>query len=235
MKKILLFLVLIVIILVGLYFAAPAFKQVGVIAEPIEAYESFVNDLLGKDSGEEIIEEQPVEEAAEEEVEEDPIDEEEIEEDLIEDEIIEEEPEQEEPSGPRPSLIDLSFYSDDRINFTYPSEFEVVEVSDLAFELTTGQGNLVATFDMFENRENLSISEFVKNDNIVDYVAEAERGAIKPETLAVAEEAIYLADFPGFITQDVYLVRIPGFIILIQARNQKDLVRQYVVPTLEAR
>lgn len=235
MKKILIFVLLDVIILVGLYFGAPTLKELEPISGPVGAYEDFVNGIIGIQKEEPIVE---VEAEAEPEEEPNPKptdDEEEPEEEVIKDEVIPEEEEEPVETGPKPAIIDLSFYSDDKINFTYPKEFVIVEVTDSTFEMQTEQGNLLATFDIFENKSNLALAEFLKQDNIVDYLDEADRVSIKAETLAVAEEAIYLKDFPGFITQDVYLVRIPGFVFLIQARNQKDLVRKYVVPTLEAK
>lgn len=233
MKKILLLLFLLLVIALGVYFGASAFKELPVVGPAVESYQEAVDDLLGKDRV--VLEE---EESPEKEPEEEPEEEteEQVESELEEEpeeEPIEEEPE--ETGVEVPELINLGFYEDERVNFTYPAGMSVVKASDLTIELRDAEGKLAAYFDFFENPENKNLDSFLQSDNVIDYLSEAVRMDVEVRSLTVGDESIYLQDYPGLIEQDIYLIRIPDYVIIVQARSDKELIRKYVAPTLEAR
>jgi len=254
MKKALLFIVLIGLLATGFYFGAPTFQTIEPIRPMVKGYVEFVDNLFGIEKAEitkietnELFNEtEATEETLNTENPEDPtenieeiMDEEELNESTDSEETINPNEESEQASSKEtgvkvPHYIDLSFYENTLFNFTYPDAYEVNEDSDLAYSITK-DGEAIAYIDVFDNPEGLSIAAFLENDNIVNYLLEATKLDLETETLEVGEKTIYIKDYPGINTQDVYLIQFTDKIIIVQVQAEQPAVKSIIISTIEER
>jgi hypothetical protein len=136
-----------------------------------------------------------------------------------------------------PNTPPLQSYAGHFIKFSYHSTQQVIEDSLSSLKLVNGETQeIVAVFDILTNEKNLSIQEFLaEQDSIPHYFKEADDNNIEAQDIKIptAKEGVKFADMPGFVVQDVYLVSIGDYIVILSAWADKEFVAQTVAMSLE--
>jgi len=265
MKKILILLLLLLIITGGLYAGASTFQTIEPIRPFIQQYVAFVDTLLGiekaeigtvtteeifnenehlNDAKNEIVDseletadtENENSNDSQQEALENDNDAENTDSPVSDKESLDEEQQADETLSEydQTEYINLKFYEDEIMNFTYPSDYEILNTSDLSLEIQKNGQNL-AYLDIFENPEQLSLTDFLKQDNISNYLLDVTSYKLETESLDIGQSTTYIKDYPGIQKQDIYLVVFNDKIILIKVFEEKEAIKKYLVSNLEER
>jgi hypothetical protein len=139
-------------------------------------------------------------------------------------------------SGKRkvPSLTQQKIFENSFIRFSHPG-FVSFQKETVNFLEIWNQEKSIGTINIYDNPENISIAEFVKRDNLVNYFEEAKIKGVENEEFEVptAREAFVFREFPGIELMDVYLVSFDKVFVLVKDYSDDKVVGEYLVRSME--
>ena len=136
-----------------------------------------------------------------------------------------------------PDMPALASFKGPFIKFSYYETQEVIEESISSLKVVDATSeDIIAVFDIYSNPDHLSIEDFLKDgENVQNYFKEAEDNGIEAVRFSHpgARDAYKFADMPGFVTQDIYLISIGDYIVVVSAWTDKLFVAQTIVTSIE--
>jgi hypothetical protein len=126
------------------------------------------------------------------------------------------------------------FFENAFIKFTHPGYIEILNGS-ISFIEVKSKEELIGTINIYSNPEKLSLEEFVKRDNLVDYFAEANKLGIPAEDFAIptSTKAVKFTEYPGTKVSDIFLVEFDGLVVVAVDFSEDKVVGEYILRSME--
>lgn len=120
------------------------------------------------------------------------------------------------------------------IRFSHPNYISVINKNISFLEIYNNE-TLVGTLNIYSNPEKLSLENFVKKDNIVDYYLESSKLGILTEEFKVptVSKGVVFRQYPGTKEADIYLLDMDGFIVVASDFSEDKIIGEYLLRSIE--
>jgi hypothetical protein len=146
----------------------------------------------------------------------------------------------EEPDKPKrlsvvPSIRAAKVFENAFIRFSHPSYIEIKNLNINFLEIWNDEEEMIGTINVYSNPEGLSLEEFVKKDNLVDYFTESQARGIESSNFDIptAETGVKFNAYPELKTADIYLIKFNDSIILAKDYSEDKVVGEYLLRSME--
>lgn len=142
---------------------------------------------------------------------------------------------------PKPKRVSVSqnlkaaqLYENPFIRFSHPAYISFKNQT-LNFLEIWKEEEMVGTINIYSNPENLSLEEFVKGENLVDYFTESQAKGVTSEEFDIptAKRAVKFADYLELKQSDIFLIDLDGTIVVAKDFSSDKIVGEYLLRSIE--
>jgi hypothetical protein len=158
---------------------------------------------------------------------------------VVDDQILFEEPViEEQPVTTRlpvmSNLKSAKLFENPFIRFSYPGYIEFKNETLNFIEIFQDEAS-IGTINIYADPEDLSLQEFVKKDNLIDYFTESSLKGIEMQefNIPTAVSAFKFEAYPELNIADIYLLKFNGVIVVAKDYSTDKVVGEYLVRSME--
>jgi hypothetical protein len=142
---------------------------------------------------------------------------------------------------PKPKRVSVNqnlkaaqLYENPFIRFSHPAYISFKNQT-LNFLEIWKEEEMIGTMNIYSNPEKLSLEDFVKGENLVDYFTESVAKGVTSEDFDIptAKRAVKFSDYLELKQSDIYLIDLDGTIVVAKDFSSDKVVGEYLLRSIE--